>query len=416
MPIKRDRYLQKLIDSKWNGMVKIITGVRRCGKSYLLFRLFKTHLLSEGVKSEHIIEIALDSLENKPLRDVNALYDRIVGSIDDGEKYYVFLDEIQLADDFESLLNSLLHKENLDLYVTGSNSKMLSSDIITEFRGRGDEIRMWPLSFSEFLPSFNGTEEEAWDKYTEYGGLPEITAIGTDEKKASYLQNLIKKTYKKDITDRYAISFPSALDNIFNVLSSSVGSLTNPIRLRDTMIAKGYKAIDDETVSAYVGYLENAFLFERSQRYDVKGRSYFDTPSKYYAVDIGLRNAKLNFRQNEMAHIMENIIYNELRSRGYSVDIGVVKYTKTEDGGRKEKTAEIDFVANRGSRRYYIQSAYNMDDPEKKETEIRPFLKINDSFKKIVVVGGLLSPRRDENGIVTMGIRNFLKDENSLEF
>ena len=414
MEIKRDRYLNRLISRERNGMTKVVTGMRRCGKSYLLFNLFKNHLLNSGVRPDHIICIALDSLEDEPLLDANKLYSAIKGSITDDDQYYVLLDEIQLVDRFEKVINSLMRMSNADIYVTGSNSKMLSSDIITEFRGRADEVRVMPLSFSEFVTAYDGTDKEAWDDYTEYGGLPEILMMKGDEQKSAYLASVLNKTYLKDIKDRYSIRIPSALDGIFDVLSSSVGSLTNPKRLRDTLRTKGFTTIDDSTVSSYIGYLEDAFLFEKSSRYDVKRRFYFDTPSKYYATDIGIRNVRLNFRQSEETHLMENVIYNELRSRGFTVDVGIVDYTETADGKRVMKRTEIDFVANKGKIRYYIQSAYMMDD-DKRKTEIRPFLKVNDSFGKFIIVNGSSRPHVDDNGIITMGIIDFLKNDRSLE-
>lgn len=414
MEIKRDKYLDRLISRERNGMTKVITGMRRCGKSYLLFKLFKDHLINSGVKSDHIICIALDSLENEPLSDANKLYSAIKESIRDQDQYYILLDEIQLVDKFEKVINSLMRLSNVDIYVTGSNSKMLSSDIITEFRGRTDEVRVMPLSFSEYTSVYDGTIEEAWGSYIEYGGLPEILLMKDDEQRSTYLIGILNKTYLKDIKDRYDIRIPSALDGVFDVLSSSVGSLTNPKRLKDTLKTKGFSTIDDSTVNSYIRYLEDAFLFEKSSRYDVKGRSYFDTPSKYYATDVGIRNARLNFRQIEETHLMENVIYNELRSRGYSVDIGVVDFTETVDGKRMMKRVEIDFVANKGKIRHYIQSAYMMDD-EKRTVEIRPFLKVNDSFKKFIIINGTSRPRIDDNGIITMGIIDFLKDDESLE-
>ncbi len=414
MEIKRDRYLNKLILRKNNGMAKVITGMRRCGKSYLLFVLFKNYLLNSGVKNDHIICIALDGMENESLLDAGRLYERIKDSVVDDNQYYIFLDEVQLVDGFEKVINSLLRLENTDIYVTGSNSKMLSSDIITEFRGRTDEVRLMPLSLSEYISVFDGTVEEAWDTYLEYGGLPEILLMRDDEHRTDYLFNILKKTYIKDITERYDVRLPSVLDSVFDVLSSSVGSLTNPKKLRDTLRTKGFTTVDDSTVNNYIRYLEDAFLFEKSMRYDVKGRLYFDTPSKYYATDVGIRNARLNFRQVEETHLMENIIYNELRARGFSVDVGVVEYTETIDSKRVMKHVEIDFVANKGKIRYYIQSAYMMDS-EKRKTEIRPFLKVNDSFKKIIVINGHCNPRIDDYGIITMGIIDFLSDDRSLE-
>lgn len=414
MEIKRDRYLSRLISRERNGMTKVITGMRRCGKSYLLFNLFRDHLLNSGVKDDHIICISLDSLENEPLLDADKLYSAIKDSMKDDDQYYILLDEIQLVDRFEKMINSLMRMNNVDIYVTGCNSKMLSTDIVTEFRGRTDEVRIMPLSFSEYVSAYDGTSEEAWESYLEYGGLPEILLMKDDEQRSSYLINILKKTYVKDILDRYDIRSPSALDGIFDVLSSSVGSLTNPKRLKDTLRTRGFNTIDDSTVNSYIRHLEDAFLFEKSDRYDVKGRSYFDTPVKYYATDIGIRNARLDFRQIEETHLMENIIYNELRSRGFSVDIGVVDFTETIDGRRVKRHVEIDFVANKGRIRHYIQSAYMMDS-EKREIEIRPFLKVNDSFRKFIIINGRSRPRIDNHGIITLGIIDFLMDEEILE-
>lgn len=414
MEIKRNRYLNRLISREGNGMTKVITGMRRCGKSYLLFKLFRDHLLSSGIKEDHIICMALDSLENEQLLDPNRLYSAIKESIKDEGTYYVLLDEIQLVDKFEKMINSLMRIGSIDIYVTGSNSKMLSSDIVTEFRGRTDEVRLMPLSFSEYISVYDGTVNDAWESYLEYGGLPEILLMRDDEQRDAYLTNILKKTYMKDIMDRYDVRWPSALDGVFDVLSSSVGSLTNPKRLKDTLRTKGFSTIDDSTVNSYIRYLEDAFLFEKSNRYDVKGKSYFDTPAKYYAMDVGIRNARLNFRQTEETHLMENIIYNELRSRGFSVDIGIVDFTETINGKRTMKRVEIDFVANKGKVRYYLQSAYMMDD-EKRNTEIRPFLKVNDSFKKFIIINGTSRPHVDDYGIITMGIIDFLIDDESLE-
>lgn len=414
MEIKRDRYLNRIIKRKWNGSIKVVTGVRRCGKSYLLFKLFKKHLLSEGVEPRDIIAIELDDIRNTHLREPMVLYERIVGSAK-GDKCYVLLDEIQLVERFEDVMNGLIRIPNIDVYVTGSNSKMLSKDVITEFRGRGDEIRIYPFSFSEFVTAYPGREEEAWKLYQTFGGMPELLTRADEEQKITYLQNLLKKVYLKDIKERNEIRLENELDQIVDLLYSSVGSLTNPLKVSNTLRSVNRSGIDEETVSRYLGFIEDAFLFERSKRYDLKGKKYFDTPSKYYASDIGLRNVRLNFRQQEETHIMENIIYNELSSRGFSVDIGVIETRPIEAGIKEYKQLEIDFVANKGSRRYYIQSAYRISDKEKEEKELRPFLKIRDSFKKIVIVGDDIYPKRDENGVVTVGIRQFLLDENSLD-
>ena len=414
MEIKRDRYLSRLIKRKWNGSIKVITGVRKCGKSYLLFKLFRDHLISEGVRPEDIIAIALDDIRNTPLREPMALYEKIVGSIK-GDRCYVLLDEIQFVKGFEDVMNGLRQIPNIDVYVTGSNSKMLSKDIITEFRGRGDEVRLYPFSFSEFATAYPGKEDEAWRLYRMFGGMPDLLTRTDEEQKTAYLQNLVKEVYLKDIKERNDVRLGNELDMIVDFLCSSVGSLTNPLKISNTLRSVRNSAIDKETVSRYLGFLEESFFFERSKRYDIKGKKYFDTPSKYYAVDVGLRNARLNFRQHEETHIMENIVYNELRSRGFSVDVGIVE-TRIKNGDTTEgKQLEIDFVANKGNRRYYVQTAYRMPEEKKKEQELRPLLGIRDSFKKIMIVGDDIYLKRDENGVVTMGIRQFLLDENSLD-
>jgi len=414
MEIKRDRYLNRLIKRKWNGSIKVITGVRRCGKSYLLSNLFRDHLISEGVDPKNIVEVALDEVENKHLREPLALYKHIVASVGE-ERCYVFLDEIQFVKGFEDVMNGLMRMRNIDVYVTGSNSKMLSKDILTEFRGRGDEVMIYPLSFSEFVTAFPGREEEAWKLYRTFGGMPELFTRTDEEQKISYLKNLMKKVYLKDIKERNVIRLENELALIVDLLCSSVGSLTNPAKISNALRSVKNSAIDEETVRRYLNFIEESFLFEESKRYDVKGKNYFNTPSKYYAADVGIRNARLNFRQQEETHIMENIIYNELRSRGFSVDVGIVETRSTKAGVTEYKQLEIDFVANKGSQRYYIQSAYNISDKEKEKKELRPFLKVNDSFKKMIVVGDDIYPKRDENGVVTVGIRQFLMDENSLD-
>ena len=414
MEIKRDRYLNRLIKRKWNGSIKVITGVRKCGKSYLLFKLFKDHLISEGVRPEDIIAIALDDIRNAPLREPMALYEKIVGSVK-GDRCYVLLDEIQFVEGFEDVMNGLRQIPNIDVYVTGSNSKMLSKDILTEFRGRGDEVRLYQFSFSEFATAYPGKEDEAWRLYRTFGGMPELLTRTDGEQKTAYLQNLVKEVYLKDIRERNDIRLENELDLIVDFLCSSIGSLTNPLKISNTLRSVRNSAIDKETVSRYLGFLEESFFFERSKRYDLKGKKYFDTPSKYYAADVGLRNARLNFRQQEETHIMENIVYNELRSRGFSVDVGIVE-TRVKNGDTTEgRQLEIDFVANKGSRRYYVQTAYRMPEEKKKEQELRPLLGIRDSFKKIMIVGDDIYLKRDENGVVTMSIRQFLLDENSLD-
>jgi len=414
MEIKRDRYLNRLIKRKWNGQIKVITGIRRCGKSYLLSNLFKDHLISEGVDPKNIVDIALDNIDNEHLREPHALYKHVIASVGN-ERCYVFLDEIQYVEGFADVLNGLIRKKNIDVYVTGSNSKMLSKDVITEFRGRGDIVRIYPLSFSEFAKAFPGGQKEAWDMYLTFGGMPVLLSMSDEEQKTAYLQDLFEEVYLKDIKERNEIRRENELDMIVDLLCSSVGSLTNPLKISNTMKTVNRSGINEETVSKYLGHLEDSFLFERSKRYDLRGKKYFDTPSKYYAADVGLRNARLNFRQQEETHIMENIIFNELRSRGFSVDVGIVKDRVTKNGAAEYKQLEIDFVANMGRRRYYIQSAYRMFDAEKKEQELRPFLKVGDSFKKIIVIEDDIYPKTDDNGVLTIGIRQFLTDENSLD-
>ncbi|MBO4552631.1 MAG: ATP-binding protein [Candidatus Methanomethylophilaceae archaeon] len=415
MIIPRSRYLDRLIARKHNGKPKVITGVRRCGKSYLLFNLFRNHLLQSGIDESHIIAIALDSRENEEYRDVGILHKRILSLIADQSMHYVLLDEIQLAVGFESMINSLIRNENLDIYVTGSNSKFLSSDIMTEFRGRGDEVNVRPLSFSEFVSVYEGDKGDALAEYMDYGGLPELVMMKTDEQKAAYLKSLMETTYLKDIIERNEIRLPYLLENLVNVLSSTACSLVNPTKIKDTMVSSGYKSADEDTIVKYIGYLADAFLFEKAVRYDIKGRKYIGALEKYYPVDQGISNARLNFRQtSDRPHIMENVIYNELRSRGFDVDIGVVKFTRTKDGKMTNIAAEVDFIARKGSSATYIQSAYRIDDPEKKEQELRSLLKINDSFKKVMIIGDSMKPNMDENGILFIGLMQFLSDENSL--
>jgi len=414
MEIKRDRYLNRLIARKWNGSVKVITGLRRCGKSYLLFKLFRDHLISDGVRPENIISIALDDIRNRQLRDPDVLYNAVVDSITGGE-HYVLLDEIQYIDGFEDVINGFRHIPHLDIYVTGSNSKMLSRDILTEFRGRGDEVRVHPLSFSEFSSAFSGTVDDAWNSYCIFGGLPELFGRRDDEQKTSYLQNLMQEVYLKDLVEHNDIRLTNELGMMTDLLCSSVGSLTNPLKISNTLKTVGKSRINEETVSRYLNFMEDSFLFERSKRYDIKGKKYFETPSKYYVADIGLRNARLNFRQQEETHIMENILYNELRARGFSVDVGVVEARTTKGGNSEFKQLEIDFVANRGDRRYYIQCAYRMFEGEKKEQELRPFHKVGDSFKKIMIVGDDIRRKMDDNGVVTIGIKEFLLNDNAID-
>lgn len=416
MQIKRQNYLNRLINKKGNGLIKVVTGIRRCGKSYLLFNLFHEHLLNEGVDESHIIEIALDDRTNIKLRNPDNMLEYVKSRITDKDMYYVILDEVQLLDEFEDVLNSFLHIRNVDVYVTGSNSKFLSSDVITEFRGRGDEIRIYPLSFREFMSVYDGTVDEGWDDYFNYGGLPLVLSCPTPEEKSEYLISQFNKVYLSDLVDRHKIRNADEFDELLDILASAIGSLTNPLKLANTFKSVKGKTISDKTLKKYIDYLVDAFLVSRAKRYDVKGRRYINSPSKYYFEDVGLRNARLEFRQSEENHIMENIIYNELRIRGFRVDVGLVEhYGKTVDGKSTKKQLEVDFVATKGSKKYYIQSAFSMSNPEKIEQEQRSLKSINDSFKKIIVVRDNIKVRRNDYGIVTIGICNFLLDENSLE-
>ena len=409
--IERDDYLNKLIVRKGNGLIKILTGIRRCGKSYLLNYIFYNHLISCGVKEDHIIKLALDREDNIKYHDPKLLNEYILSNIKDNDVYYVLLDEIQLVQNFEYVLNGFLYERNIDVYVTGSNSKFLSSDIITEFRGRGDEIRIFPLSFSEFYNAYEGDKYNAWSEYVTYGGMPLIIKQQTDEQKSKYLTSLYELTYKKDIIDRNNIDKEDILDTLINVLSSSVGSLTNPQKIYNTFISNGITDISKNTITSYLNYLLDSFLIEKAERYDVKRKKYIQTPRKYYFTDIGIRNAKLNFRQQEENHLMENIIYNELLIRGYNVDVGVVEIR--EDGVRKQ--LEVDFVCNQGNKRYYIQSALNLDTSEKTMQESKSLNNIGDNFKKIIVVKDNIKLWRNEDGILIIGIQEFLLNKNSLD-
>ena len=409
--IERNDYLNKIIARKGNGLIKVITGIRRCGKSYMLNNLFYNYLIEDGVKDDHIIKLALDREENVEYHDSKKLNKYILSQIKDDDIYCVLIDEIQLADGFEFVLNGLLYEKNIDVYVTGSNSRFLSSDIITEFRGRGDEVRIYPLSFAEFVNAYDGDRYEAWNEYITYGGMPLILRQHTDEQKSRYLMSLYDLTYKKDIVDRNSIDKPDILDTLINILASSVGSLTNPQKIYNTFISNGITDISKNTIISYMDYLLDSFLIEKAQRYDVKGKKYIQTPQKYYFADIGLRNAKLNFRQQEENHIMENIIYNELLIRGYNVDVGVVEVR--EDNARKQ--LEVDFVCNQGSKRYYIQSALNLDTEEKTLQETKSLNNIGDNFKKIVVVKDNIKLWRNDAGILIIGIQEFLLNKNSLD-
>ena len=416
MNIKRDKYLNDLINRMHNGMIKVITGVRRCGKSYLLFNIFKNYLLEQGVPESHIIMIELDQRKNKKYRDPDVILDYIESLIEDDNQYYVMLDEVQMLQEFEEVLNSLLHIRNADVYVTGSNSKFLSKDVITEFRGRGDEIHIYPLTFKEFMEAYDGDMYRGWAEYVVYGGLPLTVTMKTEEQKISYLTNLFKETYLKDIIERHNIEKTQELEDLINILASAIGSLTNPPKIEATFKSTIQSTISLNTIRQYIEHLEDAFIINKANRYNVKGRKYIGTPLKYYFEDVGLRNARLGFRQVEETHLMENIIYNELRSRGYSVDVGVVeKRGITEDGKEYRSQLEIDFVANLGSKRYYVQSAFSMPTEEKRIQEKASLVNVNDSFKKIIIVKDVVNVTRDEDGITTMSIYDFLLKENSLE-
>lgn len=416
MEIKRDTYLIKLIDRMGNQSIKVITGLRRCGKSYLLFHLFYHYLLEQNIPEDHIIRIALDDDEHEELLDRKVLSTYIKSLIQDNNTYYIFLDEVQFVDGFEKVLNGLSRLENLDIYVTGSNSKFLSSDILTEFRGRGDEVRVYPLSFSEFVSAYDGSAEEAWYQYVTYGGLPLILTRKTPEQKSKYLIDLMQKVYLDDIIERNQLRGSTIMENLVNILASSIGSLTNPNKLANTFTSNGMGNISDKTISSYIDYLMDSFLISRAERYDVKGKKYISSPYKYYFTDIGLRNARLNFRQQEETHIMENIIYNELLIRGFNVDVGIVEHVESDsDGKRRAKKYEIDFVCNRGNQRYYIQSAFSMPDQEKAEQEQRSLIYTNDFFKKIIVVKDNIVPWHNELGILIIGLKDFLLKNNSLE-
>ena len=434
MEIKRDRYLNKLISFMWDGQVKVITGIRRCGKSYLLRNLFRTYLLGEGVPADHILSFELDLTRDIRYRNPLELANRVREIVENQrEQFYLFVDEIQMSDEvpnpynpdgkkitFYDALNDLKSLPNLDIYVTGSNSRMLSSDILTEFRGRSDEIRVHPLSFAEYYSAVGGDKEDAFENYAFYGGMPLILSRPTDAAKMQYLRSLFSEVYLKDIVERKKVKREDVLSDILDLLCSSVGSLTNPTRVADTINSKqkrsGENTVSPNTVKAYMDHLADAFLFTECKRWDVKGKNYFDYPNKYYCDDIGLRNARIGFRQQEMTHIMENILYNELRVREFDIDVGVVEVTVRDDEGKNKRVQyEVDFVANRGSKRYYIQSAFAIPDEEKRKQEIRPFTKIQDSFKKIVVVREDIEPWHDENGILFIGIEQFLLDESAID-
>ena len=416
MEIKRDRYLNTLISKEHNGLIKVITGMRRCGKSYLLFTFFKEHLLSEGVDEAHIIEIAFDAFENKKFRDPDVLYPYLKEQIKDDAMYYVLLDEVQLLGEFESILNSLIRMKNVDVYVTGSNARFLSKDVVTEFRGRGDEVHMYPLNFAEFMSVYQGTKQDGWNEYMLYGGIPLVLEFSTPDQKIAFLKSLFEETYISDIVGRHNIRNKAELEELLNILSSAIGSLTNPEKLSATFQTVKKKKISNVTIKRYIEYLCDSFLIDSAIRYDVKGKKYIGTPVKYYFTDMGLRNVRLNFRQIEETHSMENIIFNELKMRGFNVDVGViVKYDTNEKGNSIRKQLEIDFVCNQGSKRYYIQSAYAIPDQAKMEQEQRSLMLTGDFFKRIIISKDTPAPYYNESGVLIMSVYDFLLNENSLE-
>ena len=406
MDIKRDKYLNDLINRMHNGMIKVVTGIRRSGKSYLLFNIFKKYLLEQGINDSHIITIELDKRSNNKYRDPDVILEYIESLIIDDEQYYILLDEVQMLNEFEEVLNSLLHISNADIYVTGSNSKFLSKD----------EIHIYPLTFKEFMEAYDGDMYHGWAEYVIYGSLPLTVTMKTEDQKIKYLTNLFAETYLKDIIERHNIEKTQELEDLINILASAMGSLTNPPKIQATFKSTIQSSISQNTIRQYIEHLEDAFLINKANRYNVKGRKYIGSPVKYYFEDVGLRNARLGFRQVEETHLMENVIYNELRSRGYSVDVGVVEKRTTDETGKSvRKQLEIDFVANLGSKRYYIQSAFSIPTEEKRLQEKASLVNVNDSFKKIIIVKDVVNVTRDEDGITTMSIYDFLLKENSLE-
>ena len=433
MIIKRDKYLDLLIRHKHNGMIKIITGIRRCGKSFLLANFFKESLLNEGVREDHIVQIDFEDIKNKSLRDPEECYKYLSKAIKkDSKMHYILLDEVQKLEEFPDVLNGLMHFSNADVFVTGSNSRFLSKDVVTEFRGRGDEIRMYPLCFLEFLTAYLDARKARWDgkdltflaksldlawtEYYTYGGLPYVLKLETKEEKEKYLKDLFKETYLLDLIERYDIRDVSALDGVIDVVASDIGSLTNAYKIANSFSKERASIPAGATIKNYLDYLKDAFIIEEAKRYDIKGKKHLNSISKFYFEDLGLRNARLNFRQTEENHIMENIIFNELNYRGYSVDVGIVEIREMKNGSYLKKQTEIDFVINRGDQRYYVQSAFAMPTGDKTEKELRPLLNVNDSFKKIVVVKENVAPSRNSQGIITIGLRNFLLDPDSLDY
>lgn len=415
MEIKRNIHLNRIIARKGNGMIKVITGMRRCGKSYLLFTLFHNYLLEQGVDEQHIIKVDMEDRRNAALRNPDALLNYIDSRMTDSQQYYILLDEVQLIAEFEDVLNSYLKITNADVYVTGSNAKFLSKDVITEFRGRGDEIRITPLSFQEFMSAKEGNREDLLNEYLTYGGLPQVVTMDEIERKVEYLKNLFTHTYIRDIKERYEIKKDDDLEELINLIASNIGSLTNPTKLENCFKSVKQSCLSKDTIKNYIDLMQDAFIIEKSIRFDIKGKKYIDTPSKYYFTDLGLRNARLNFRQTEFTHLLENAIYNELRLRGYSVDVGQIPiFTIREDGKRQRSTLEVDFVCNLGYKRCYIQSAYALPTEEKMKQEFNSLLRIKDSFKKIVIVGTPTPTYQNEEGILTMNIYDFLMNPDSL--
>lgn len=414
--IRRDTYLNKLISKRHNSLIKVVTGVRRCGKSYLLFELFREYLRNDHVPDDHIIEMAFDAYENKKYQDSEVFFPYLTERIRDQDQYYVLLDEVQLLGDFESILNSLVRRKNVDVYVTGSNAKFLSKDIITEFRGRGDEVHMYPLTFAEFMSVYGGEKADGWRDYVLYGGLPLVLSFAAPDQKGDFLKSLFEETYLSDIIGRNNVRNKAELEELLNILSSAIGSLTNPSKLSATFKSVKGKAISKTTIKRYIDYLEDAFLIDSAIRYDIKGKKYIDTPSKYYFTDLGIRNAMLNFRQVEETHAMENIIFNELKVRGYNADVGVVVLNETDDAGKKvRKQLEIDFVCNKGSRRYYIQSAFAMPDEKKMQQEQRSLINTGDGFKKIIITKDAIAPLYNEAGVLVMNVYDFLLNPDSMD-
>lgn len=414
--IERTKYLNELVSLRNNGMIKVVTGMRRCGKSYLLFELFTSYLRERGIQEDHIISVDLEDFKNKAMRNPENLYAYVESRITDEDMYYILLDEIQMLSEFEDVLNGFLRMPNVDIYVTGSNAKFLSKDIITEFRGRGFEIKMHPLSFSEYMSAYPGSIQAGFNEYMLYGGLPQILTYESEELKVRFLKALFDETYIKDIKERYSIKKDDDLEELINIMASGIGALTNPNKLANAFKSEKKSPISYDTIKDYIEYLCDSFLIEKATRYDIKGKKYINTPFKYYFMDLGLRNARLNFRQSEKSHLMENLIYNELRIRGFNVDVGVVPVVTRDNEGKQQRSQlEVDFVCNSGSRRYYIQSAFRMVTDEKIKQERASLLKVDDSFKKIIVIGEETPIIRDEAGITTMSIHDFLLKENSLE-